>query len=212
VQPIPENARPRDPRWAVAFLELAQGLVIAGAKAKLVERFTDLPHSKIKALYKALRGTSPPAGPIMQGSARYFALPGKHTSEAARIQCVIFLACYQRMLKITSTPMQRGWLLLAAFNSYLSITEESLNAVNSIKRLDINQAYALLSYCGFMTMLNGAELQLKQCPLCSIGYPVVAAETLDIQGCPVCAIDENCERLSNQAPLARRGCRQPKPD
>ena len=194
----------------MAFLDLAQGLVIAGAKAKLIERFTDLPRSKIKELYKALRGTSPPAGPVMQGSARYFAVPGKHTSEAARIQCAIFLACYERMAKITSTPVQRGWLLLAAFNSYLSITEEKLSPADSIKRLDINQAYALLTYCGFMTMLNGAELQLRQCQICSISYPVVAAEALDIQGCPVCAIDDNCERLSDQAPLARRGGRRSK--
>ena len=211
MQPIPENARPGDPRWAVAFLDLAQGLVIEGAKAKLIERFTDLPRSKIKELYKALRGTPPPAGPVMQGSARYFALPGKHTSEALRIQCVIFLACYERMAKISSTPVQRGWLLLAAFNSYLSITEEKLSPADAIKRLDINQAYALLSYCGFTTMPNGAELQLRQCEICSISYPVVAAEALDIQGCPVCAIDENCERLAKQAPLAKRGGHRPKP-
>ena len=115
------------------------------------------------------------------------------------------------MAKITSTPVQRGWLLLAAFNSYLSITEEKLSPADSIKRLDINQAYALLAYCGFMTMLNGAELQLRQCQICSISYPVVAAEALDIQGCPVCAIDDNCERLSDQAPLARRGGRRSKP-
>ena len=167
----------------MAFLDLAQGLVIAGAKAKLIERFTDLPRSKIKELYKALRGTSPPAGPVMQGSARYFAVPGKHTSEAARIQCAIFLACYERMAKITSTPVQRGWLLLAAFNSYLSITEEKLSPADSIKRLDINQAYALLAYCGFMTMLNGAELQLRQCQICSISYPVVAAEEIGRASC-----------------------------
>jgi len=135
MRPIPENARPGDPRWAVAFLDLAQGLVTAGAKAKIIERFTDLPRRKIKELYKALRGTSPPAGPVMQGSARYFALPGKHTSETIRLQCVIFLACYERMAKITATPVQRGWLLLAAFNSYLSITEENLSSTDSSKRL-----------------------------------------------------------------------------
>ena len=212
MRPIPENARPGDPRWAVAFLDLAQGLVTAGAKAKIIERFTDLPRRKIKELYKALRGTSPPAGPVMQGSARYFALPGKHTSETIRLQCVIFLACYERMAKITSTPVQRGWLLLAAFNSYLSITEENLSSTDSSKRLDINQAYALLSYCGFMTMREGAELQLRQCPVCSMSYPVVAAEAIVNQGCPVCAIDENCERLSDQAPLARRRGRRSKSD
>jgi hypothetical protein len=81
----------------------------------------------------------------MQGSARYFAMPSKRTSTAWNIQCAIFLACYECMGKITNTPVQRGWLLLAAFNSYLSLTE-TLNQTASIKRLDINQAYALLTY------------------------------------------------------------------
>ncbi len=193
MQPIPENARPGDPRWALAFLELAQGLVIAGAKAKLIERFTDLPHSRVRELYQALRGIAPPAGPIVQGSARQFAMPSKHTSEAARVHCVIFLACYARMGKITPTPLQRGWRLLAAFNSYVSITE-MLNKAIPVKRLDINQAYALLSFAGFLTLSGDAELQLRQCRTCLIHYPVVANEPLGEQGCPVCAINANSSR------------------
>ena len=203
MKPIPENARCEDPRWAIAFLQLAHGLVMAGAKAKIIERFTDLPHSKVREMYKALRGTAPPAGPVMQGSARYFAVPSKNTSEASRIQCAIFLACYERMGQITTTPMQRGWRLLAAFNAYLCLTEK-LNQTASVKRLDINQAYALLTHCGFMTRANGVELQRKECPVCSIIYPVVANEELDSQGCPVCAIHANCLRLSNQASSSGR--------
>ena len=133
----------------------------------------------------------------MQGSARYFAMPSKRTSTAWSIQCAIFLACYERMGKITTTPVQRGWLLLAAFNSYLSLTEK-LNQTTSIKRLDINQAYALLTYCGFMMLPSGAELQRKECPICSINYPVVANEGRDTQACPVCTINANSVRLSHQ--------------
>ena len=92
--------------------------------------------------------------------------------------------CYERMGTITTTPLHRGWRLLAAFIF--------------IKRLDINQAYALLTYCGFMTLQSGVELQLRQCPICSINYPVVASERLDKQGCPVCAINANCLRLAEQ--------------
>ncbi len=201
--PIPENARPDDPRWAVAFLCLAHDLVIAGAKAKIIERFTELPHRRVREIYKALRGIAPPAGPVMQGSARYFAVPGKNTSEASRIQCAIFLACYDRMGRITTTPVQRGWRLLAAFNAYLCLTEK-LNETASIKRLDINQAYALLSHCGFMTRAIDVELQRKECPVCSISYPIVINEQLALQGCPVCAINANCLRLSHQAAPSRR--------
>lgn len=198
VRPIPENARPGDPRWAIAFLELAHGLVMVSAKAKLIERLTELPRSRIREMYMALRGMAPPAGPIVQRSARYFALPGRKTSEASRIQYAIFLACYARMSKITPAPAHRGWLLLAAFNSYLSLTEK-LHATITVKQLDINQAYALLTYCGFMTLQNAAELQLRQCPICTINYPVVVNELLDNQACPVCTINANCRRLAEQA-------------
>ena len=170
---------------------------MAGAKGKIIERFTHLSHRRVRALYKALRSTAPPAGPVMQGSARYFAMPSKRTSTSWSIQCAIFLGCYERMGKITPTPAQRGWLLLAAFNAYLSLTEK-LHATTAVKRLDINQAYALLTYCGFMTLPSGAELQRRQCPICSINYPVVANEALDSQACPVCAINANCQRLSGQ--------------
>ncbi|MBE0623470.1 MAG: hypothetical protein IH606_01535 [Burkholderiales bacterium] len=201
--PIPENAKPDDPRWALAFLDLAQGLVRAGAKAKLIERYTYLPHSRVREMYKTLRGTDPPPGPVMQGSARYFALAGKNTSEASRIQCAIFLACYKRMGSITTTPVQRGWRLLVAFNAYLSLTEK-LEQSASIKRLDINQAYALLTYCGFLSRASGVELQLRQCTVCSINFPVVANELPEAQGCPVCAINANCLRLSRQASSSGR--------
>jgi hypothetical protein len=100
VEPIPENTRPDDPRWAIEFLQLAHDLVIAGAKAKLIERFTELPHRRVSEMYKALLGVAPPAGPVMQGSARYFAVPGKNTSEALRIQWA--LAHYNVIFCVTA--------------------------------------------------------------------------------------------------------------
>lgn len=203
MRPLPKLARPCDPRWGLAFLELAHGLVTAGAKAKIIERFTYLPHRRVSALYKAIRGAPPPAGPVVQGSARYFAVASKDTSEAWSIQCAIFLACYERMGAITPTPMHRGWRLLATFNSYLSLTEKLSHAL-PVKRLDINQAYALLTYCGFMTLRRDVELQRRQCRICSINYPVVAGVKRNKQGCPVCAINANCLRLAAQASRAAK--------
>ena len=94
---IPEDADPNDPRWEVAYLQLAHELVMAGTRAKIIARFTDLPTKKIQRLYRALRGMDPPAGPIMQGNARFFAIPGKLTSEAWSVLCAVFLACFERM-------------------------------------------------------------------------------------------------------------------
>ena len=192
--PIPENARPGDPRWAIAFLDLAHGLIMAGAKPKIIERFTDMSHRKVKEAYLALRGIGPPAGPVMRGSARYFAGPSKRTSEALRIQCAIFLECFGRIGKSTPTPVHRGWRLLAAFDAYLALTETFIQ-VAAVKRLDINEAYSLLTYCGFLTLPNGAELQRTLCPVCCIYYPVVVKEQL---GCPVCAMNATYQRRTQQ--------------
>jgi hypothetical protein len=196
MQPIPASARAADPRWTVAFLCLAEGLIMAGAKAKIVERFTGLPSRRVKAMYKGLRGGRPPAGPVMQGSARFFAVSSKHTSEASRVQCSIFLACFECLGNITATPLNRGWRLLASFDSYLSVTEK-LSAATSVKHLDINQAYALLAYCGSMTTPDGADIQRKRCDCCSIFYPVITERYAEPQKCPICAIDANCKRLSD---------------
>ena len=201
--PITAEARSEDPRWSVHFLKLAEGLVVCGAKAKLVERFTELPHSRVKLLYRAVRGTAPPAGPVTQGSVRHFAIPGKHTPESLRVQCAIFLACYDRVGRITTTPLQRGWQLLVAFRAYLDLTERASKTA-SMRRLDINQAYALLTYCGFLTLRAEAEMQRELCPDCGIAYAVAVNEPRAKQGCPVCAINANALRLAEQASSAAR--------
>ncbi len=195
--PIPAHAQPGDPRWAVAFLQLAEGLVDEGAKAKLIERFTALPHSRVQALYRSFAGKSPPAGPIVQGSARAFAVPGKHTPESLRIHCAIFLACYERLGGITPEPLHRGWHLLAAFRTYGALIGP-LGAAAGTRRLDINQAYALLTFAGFLLQPERAEVQRQRCPECGVSYPVAASAPHVKQGCPVCAIHANCLRLARQ--------------
>ena len=195
--PLPEDADPRDPRWAIAYLELAHGMVLAGAKAKLIERHTHLPHRRIHELYKALRGVVPPAGPLMQGRADYFALRTNHTSAAWAIQCGIFLECYERMQLITKTPLHRGWRLLAAFKAYLSITQK-LTEATATKRLDINQAYALLAHTAFLTQVPGAAVKLRRCPACLLKYPTTLSKPLDSQVCPACTMNANLQRLSGQ--------------
>ena len=201
MNPIPEDASPEDPRWEIAFLELAHGLVLAGAKAKIISRFTDLPLWRIRRMYRALRGTSPPPGPVMQGSARGFAIPSKRASAAWRIQCAIFLACYERLGQLSEMQVQRGWRLLDAFGVYLSLTDK-LYRNTRVERLDINRAYGLLTHCGFLALKGRAELQRKECPNCLISYPVIATEPLEKQGCPVCAMNANNLRLSSQGSRA----------
>lgn len=207
--PIPERARPDDARWAAAYLELATDLVLAGARAKVIARLTDLPVTRISQLYRGLRNRVPPPGPVIQGHARFFAISGKHTPEAWPIQSAIFLSCYEHMGRAVEEPAQRGWQFLAAFNAYLSLTEK-LHRSDSIKRLDINQAYALLTHSGFLIQTAAAELQRRECPTCFIQYPVTMSDNPGEQRCPVCAINANWVRLAWQSSPARRH-KRPRP-
>jgi hypothetical protein len=198
VTPLPEDARPDDPRWAIAYLELAHGLVMAGAKAKLIERLTNLRHRQVSELYMALRGIPAPAGPTMPSNPSYFAQRTRKTSEAWIIQCSIFLTYYEHMSRIAPMPLHRGWLLLASFNCYLALTTNP-EEHSPTKRLDINQAYALLCFSGFLSANANAALRRKQCPTCLIKYPVLAKPQGTPQGCPLCAMKATHQRLRAQA-------------
>ena len=209
MKPIPEDADPTDPRWESAFLDLAQGLVLAGAKIRIINRFVDIPVTKIRRMYRVLRDMDPPSGPILQGNARFFAMPGKHTSEAWNFQCSIFLGCYERIGNITDVSLHRGWRMLAAFSVYLSLTDK-LSRDTGVKRLDINHAYALLTHCGFLEAGGKSELQRQECPVCLMSYLVVTTERLDLQGCPICAMNANSVRLAQQGVASALRAQPPK--
>jgi len=202
MNPITHDANPSDPRWEREFLDLAHGLVMAGAKTRLIARLTDHSLQKIRILYKVLRGVSPPSGPIAHGTAHFFAMRRGRVSAAWSIQGAIFIACYERTGELSEVPLQRGWRMLAAFNTYLKITQ-TLHESSGVKRLDINQAYALLTHCGFLEARDPA-LTRKECPVCLIRYLVVAQEPPDTQRCPVCALDANNRRLAREASASRR--------
>jgi hypothetical protein len=182
---------------------LAHGMVMAGAKATLIERYTHLPRHRIRELYRALRGIFPPSGPTMQGRPEYFALRTHHTSAAWAIQCGIFLECYERMELITPTPLHRGWRLLAAFKAYLSITEK-LSETTSVKRLNINQAHTLLAHSAFLSWTTEAAIRRRQCPSCLFKYPITSSKAPDSQACPVCVMNANLQRLANQGKRPKR--------
>jgi len=200
--PIPRDARHGDSRWEREFLELAHGLVRAGAKTKLITRFTGLSLRKARSLYRALRNMPAPAGPILQGRAESFALQHSRASSAWSIQCAIFLACYEDIEDIAEQSLHRGWQLLAAFTTYIRLTDP-LHRAASVRRLDINQAYALLTHCGFLTEPQ-APLKLTECPSCLISYPIVVTVESKAQRCPVCSMSANSLRLARQGSRAAR--------
>ena len=200
--PIPHDAAPSDPRWECEFLSLAHGLVMAGAKTRLVARLTAVSLAKARVLYKVLRCAPAPSGPLVQGSPHFFVRQRGSIPAAWSLQCAIFVGCYERTAELSSTPLQRGWRLLAAFNTYLGLTQ-ALHESSAVKRLDINQAYALLTHCGFLEAHDPA-IRRKECPTCLIKYLVIAHDPPEIRRCPVCTMNAHARRLARQAASARR--------
>lgn len=202
VKPIPDDATIGDPIWHSQILELANALVREGAKARLVERFTGLPHKKVANLYQIILNQSPVSGPITQGTAGFFATP-KTYGASWNLQSAIFLSCYLRLEKLIGMVPNRGWLLLKAFQAYKAMTQPLLDTTG-IKRLDINQAYSLLALTGFGRMRGREDIQQAHCMDCGVNFLVVAQEELDTQRCPICAMNENYSRLAEQSSSKRR--------
>jgi hypothetical protein len=205
---MPRSASANDPKWELELLALTQGLIVAGAKVKLIGQLTGVAQRRAKSLHRTLLGAAPPAGPVARGNARFFARPNAHTSAAWSVQCAIFLGCFERIEMIAQTPLHRGWQLLAAYRSYISLTEH-LQKATAVTRLDINQAWGLLTHCGFLSNPR-AELQRRLCPDCLVNYLVLSRVSLQKQPCPICSINSNSNRLTDLR--AERGRRRKRAD
>jgi hypothetical protein len=197
VSPIPESARPTDFAWEIEFQALARGLVSNRAKSRVIERLTFLSHKSVARVYRELFNEPPPSGPVFQGSAQFYSSPDNY---GRALHGAVFLRCYQRLAQLLEAPANHGWMLLHAYRSYLALTQRAPAG----KRLDINQAYCLLTHTGFASLPKAAELQLVTCALCHTSYLVAAAAEPDTQGCPMCAINANFKRLASQCRTVRR--------
>lgn len=199
---LPITALPDNPLWEVEFAALNHGLVMAGAKVKLINKLTGISQRRAKLLYQALRSSAPPLGAVGRGDPKFFALANSQTSTAWSIQSAIFLACFERFGAITETKLHRGWHLLMAHRCYLQLTEP-LRQSTAVARLDINQAWSLLTHCRFLEDPR-AELQRHVCPECLVNYLVIRRKPLRDQPCPICSINSNSERLSELRTIPRR--------
>jgi hypothetical protein len=116
---LPITALPDNPLWEVEFAALNHGLVMAGAKVKLIYKLTGISQRRAKLLYRTLRSSAPPLGAVARGDPKFFALANSQTSTAWSIQSAIFVGCYERIRSMTETKLHRGWHLLTAHRCYL---------------------------------------------------------------------------------------------
>lgn len=195
MMPIPFDARHDDVRWEPAFLQLAQELIRLYAKPRVIGRFTGLSSRRIRRMYRDWHGAPAPSGPVIQASARFFAIPSAWTSSQWNIECATLIACFEDVGQACGIVPNRGWQLVMAFTAYTNLWQTTDQGRS--RRMDINLAYALLSHAGFLESRE-AELQRRRCPNCMLRFLVVRSIAPERQRCPVCSIDANHQRLAKQ--------------
>lgn len=196
--PIPHDATVDDPLWSARFHELANALILSGAKGKIVSWATGLTPKQVSNRYVKLCGKFPPLGRTGQGNPVSFARPTSHRGgHAWTLQCAIFTGCYDRLKECMNGPVHKAWLLYTAHETYIRLTEDA--AIRG-EPIPINVAYDIVSH----TQGKQPTLKLHPCPDCEIRYLVLTSAELDHQDCPVCAIQKNCDHLIKTGTLAAR--------
>ena len=193
---IPESANFKDPFWKPKFLELANMLIELGANPKLVARYTDLSERQITQAFVSILGKEPEAGRITASAPRRYAVVSERGGYGLLLQATLFANCYLQLEAAISEPVNRGWLLATAYRSYLRLTPQLCDA-ESNKRLPISAAYDIVCHIGIGNYRNEAALRMKGCDDCGINYLTLREAESFNQCCPMCAVNNNFQRLAD---------------
>lgn len=191
---IPEHARIEDPIWRTSLLTLAEDLVMAGTKPKIIERYTGVKHSLVTEMYRTLMKREAPSGPPRQGNSSLY-VSVRRISYPHVIQNAVFANIYQRLKKLVLVPANRGWLLVHAFRAYkeMVLMEDEGSSIS----LDINSAFAMVTCIGIESDEASGDLALSICPDCGVRYLVLTASDHADQKCPICSYENYLHRLQN---------------
>ena len=198
--PIPKTATVDDPLWTARFHDLANALILCGAKGKIVSWATGLTQKQVSERYMKLCGQFPPLGRNGQAEPKNFARPSKKCGYGWILQCAIFAGCYDRLKECMIEPVHKPWLLYTAYDAYRRLTQ--LDQARS-EHIPINAAYDIVTH----TQCQCPTLKLHPCPECGIRYLVLTSAEMDNQNCPICAIQKNCDHLIRTGTNAARKSR-----
>ena len=185
--PIPDYAKVDDPLWTARFHDLANTMILCGAKGKLVQWATGLSTKQVKERYQKLCSEKSPLGRNGQADPKTFALPSHHKSRAWNIQCAVFAGVYEKLRDSMTEPAHRAWLLCTAYEIY---TQLSTN-VNPEDLVPFNNAYDIVN----LTQCKEPPLKRHPCSDCGVSYLVLTSAEIDNQDCPVCFMAKRCEHL-----------------
>ena len=186
--PIPPHATVSDPLWLARFHDLANAMILCGAKGKLVTWATGLNSKQVTDRYIKLCGINPPLGRLGQADPKYFALRSHKRGFGWNIQCAIFTAVYQKMQESMTEPTHRGWLLYTAYDVYVQLTNGTVDKEDIIP---FSNAYEIVAH----TQGKQPTLKLHPCQDCGTNYLILTGAEIDNQDCPLCATGKRCDHL-----------------
>lgn len=193
--PIPQTAQFDDPIWKSRFLDLANGMVLMGAKPVLIHRYTGLSPKLIAELYKRLVGQEAPSGRLQQALPKHYAIPHNRGGLEWILQTAAYASTYLKFEKAFDVIPNRGWLLLHSYQAYIRLTDPLQQEVPRLTRVTLNNAYDMMIHLGIGPSRKGARLALRDCDECGASHLVVTDLELDHQTCPMCAIQNRFMRL-----------------
>lgn len=200
---IPFDADVANPKWDIAYRQLAQAMIEEGAKAALIEWYTSLSHTTVTQLYVAVTGKHAPSGPIAQLQPRFFVRNAK-ARIAMNLQSCSFLRCYQELARaFAPARASEGWLIYQAYAAFRRLTEPKAEVV-----LQFSHVGQLVRLWGSNPGRRG-ELDVVTCPLCGQVRLIETQAEVSPDGCPSCAAREAQRKLieRNKLGVARaRAC------
>lgn len=191
--PIPANVGYDDPLWAGRFSDLANEMILLGAKPKMVANYTGLNPKVVSDRYRRLTGQEPPGGRMSQAQPKFFV--SRTNGYEFMLQAAIFAKVYLKLEAAMGEPVHAGWLLVTAYQAYLRRTEEVASGTSRINPLTISNAYDLMIHVGFRRR-NLTAIQVKDCSDCGSPYLVAIEVEKDECVCPLCALQARQEQLA----------------
>ena len=178
---IPFDADAGNPKWDIAYRQLAQAMIEEGAKAALIEWYTGLSHTLVTQLYLAVTGKHAPSGPIAQLQPRFFVRNTK-ARIAMNLQSCAFLRCYDELARAFAPARAgEGWLLYQAYASFRRLTEPRAEVV-----LQFSHVGQLVRLWGSNSGRRG-EVEVVACPVCCQARLIETQAEANPDGCPSCA-------------------------
>lgn len=183
---LPASATCEDPRWTAHYERLINSMVLFGVKLKIIAKYTGASSRTISQRHKDLIQKTAAQGRIPNSEPKSFTIPKDRVNAEEVLHYSLFASCYNRIESGISEVLNRGWLLVAAYETYLQMTEGMISKLgpgSAAYRLNINKAFGLTTY------LSGTkELALKRCNQCGIEHLYLTSAEPEHQECPMCRI------------------------